>query len=465
MPQFHTSMMPIVLATVFVATAFVSGQTTTRVSLASDGFTQGNGGSEAPAVSADGRFVAFQSDATNFVPDDTNASSDIFVHEIQTGHTTRVSVVTGGGQANGRSLSPTISADGRYVAFWSLASNLVAGDTNSFTDAFVHDNTTGETRRVSVCTDGTQANGSSYYPITSGNGRFVAFTSDASNLVPEPPGSALLQIYVHDMLTGENTRVSVGPSGIPGNNTSYPTSISADGRYVGFYSDASNLVLNDTNSAVDAFVHDRQTGQTLRVSVSTDGVQGNNWSSIPTLSADGRFVAFSSLASNLVLNDTNALWDVFVHDMQTGDTRRVSVTTSGGEGYGTSIASVISANGHFVTFSSGALNFVTCHTDQAYDVFTYNLATGVLRRASTITGGAEGNGTSYTSSISADGGVVAFRSSASNLVPGDTNDVDDIFINSDKGPGSDCPEDVNGDGAIGLSDLARIILRWGQSCN
>src|SRR5437016_8015596 len=245
-------------------------QTTERVSVASGG-TEGNGASLSSALSADGRFVAFVSAATDLVAADTNGVSDVFVHDRQTGATERVSVASGGAEGNGSSgligfaFPPALSADGRFIAFVSFATNLVAGDTNGATDVFVHDRQTGTTERVSVASGGTQSNAASL-------------------------GSAL----------------------------------SADGRFVAFQSDATNLVAGDTNGATDVFVRDRQTGMTERVSVASDGTQANNVSSYPALSADGRFVAFESDATNLVAGDTNGATDVFVHDRQTGATERVS---------------------------------------------------------------------------------------------------------------------------------------------
>ena len=249
---------------------------TTRVSVASDG-TQGNNGSGRLALSADGRYVAFVSLATNLVSGDTNGVMDTFVHDRQTGQTTRVSVASDGMQGNADSGFPSISADGRYVAFWSYASNLVSGDTNLVMDTFVHDRQTGQTTRVSVASDGTQANDWGGNDFISADGRYVGLTYIASNLVSGDTNGTW-DAFVHDRQTAQTTRISVASDGTQGDDRSGGSSISADGRYVGFTSSASNLVTGDTNGTWDACVHDRQTGQTIRVSVDSNGIQGNGWS-------------------------------------------------------------------------------------------------------------------------------------------------------------------------------------------
>lgn len=213
--------------------------------------------------------------------------------------TTRVSIATNGIQGNDYSYSSSISADGRYVAFMSSASNLVSGDINGTDDIFVHDRQTGQTSRVSVTTDGTQGNDSSDRPAISGDGRYVVFESSASNLVSGDT-NGYLDVFVHDRQIGQTSRVSVASDGTQGNDFSKGSSISADGRYVAFMSSTSNLVSGDTNNSWDTFVHDRQTGQTSRVSIATDGTQGNYHSFGTSISNDGRYVTFVSIASNLV---------------------------------------------------------------------------------------------------------------------------------------------------------------------
>jgi hypothetical protein len=417
-----------------VIPAGAEAQTTTRVSVSTGGMQGNEGGSLFPFISATGRFVAFESTSSNLVLGDTNGL-DVFVHDRDTGQTTRVSVSSLGSPGNNSSYSGPLSADGRFVAFRSWASNLVPGDTNGAQDIFVHDRQTGETTRVSVSSSGAQGNGDSWFQVClSDDGRFVGFMSYASNLVPGDTNGAL-DIFVHDRQTDQTTRVSVSSSGTQGNGPSWFPSISADGRFVAFNGGASNLVGGDTNGLYDAFVHDRQTGQTTRISIASSGAQSNGDSWNPTsISADGRFVAFNSEASNLVVGDTNGFQDAFVHDRQTGQTTRVGVSSSGAQGNSHSYCTAISADGRSVAFFSEASNLVVGDTNGFEDAFVHDRQAGQTTRVSVSSSGAQTNGSSGTSnSISSDGRSVPFYSVASNLVPGDTNGWD-IFVH-DREPG------------------------------
>ena len=234
--------------------------TITRVSVDSAG-NQGNDDSLRSSISADGRFVAFSSEATNLVPGDTNNQNDIFVRDLLTNTTSRVSVDSAGNQGNLVSFAPSISANGRFVVLESSASNLVPGDSNNNEDIFVRDLFTNTTTRVSVDSAGNQAIGNFFLPLSSllpsisADGRFVAFSSEATNLVPGDTNSRS-DIFVRDLLTNTTTRVSVDSAGNQGTNESYTPSISADGRFVTFSSDASNLVPGDSNNNEDIFVRD-----------------------------------------------------------------------------------------------------------------------------------------------------------------------------------------------------------------
>ena len=399
---------------------------TRRLSVASDG-TEANGGSSYATISTDGRYVAFLSCATNLVADDTNAWPDVFVHDRETGETQRVSVASDGTQGGGCSSSPSMSADGRYVAFWSCASALVADDTNTYPDVFVHDRETGETELVSVASDGTQGDDCSRDPSMSADGRYMAFLSCATNLVADDT-NAWPDVFVHDRETGETQRVSVASDGTQGDACSTAPSLSADGRYVAFDSQAENLVADDTNTTSDVFVHDRETGETERVSVASDGTQADDSVYNPVISADGRYVTFTSCATNLVADDTNTTPDVFVHDRETGETQRVSVATDGTQGDGCSRAPSISAGGRYVVFYSGATNLVAGDTNGSSDVFVHDRETGDTERVSVAEYGTEAAGTSYRAALSADGRYVAFESDAANLVAGDTNALYDAFV-------------------------------------
>jgi Tol biopolymer transport system component len=429
------------------ATFNVLTGTTERVSLASDG-SQGYAHSWDPSISADGRYVAFDSGATNLVDGDTNGTSDVFVRDRATRQTTRLSLASDGTQGNNSSEYPSISADGRYVAFESGASNLVSGDTNGYWDIFVHDQTTGQTTLASVASDGTQGNGNSADPSISADGRYVAFRSIATNLVSGDTNGSQ-DIFVHDLTTGQTQRVSVASDGTQGDTDSYEPSLSADGRYVAFNSYASNLVSGDTNYRADVFIHDRTTGQTTRLSLASSGTQGDDDSFWPFLSADGRYVAFESYASNLVEGDSNEFCytgvpeqpyincpDIFVHDLMTGQTTRVSVASDGTQGNNYSNGPSISADGRYVAFSSLASTLVSRDTN-GWDVFVHDRTTGQTTRVSLASDGTQGNGNSAEEynrpSISADGCYVAFQSYASNLVSGDTNGASDIFVHTLQG--------------------------------
>jgi Tol biopolymer transport system component len=308
--------------------------------------------------------------ATNLVPGDTNFERDIFLRDRRTGITERVNVDSTGGQSIGYCGDPSVSADGRFVAFWSFASKLVSGDTNANSDIFVRDRQNGTTERVSVDSAGNQGNGTSLYPTISADGRFVSFGSDASNLVSSDT-NALSDIFVHDRQTGATERVSVDSSGAEANGQSYVSVISADGECVAFWSEADNLVPGDSNLAIDVFVHDRQAGVTERASVDSAGVEANCNCDTPSISADGRFVAFSSCASNLAPGDTNGMFDVFLRDRQSATTERVSVKSNGKESDDQSYDPWISQDGRFVSFSSYSTDLVPNDTNGVLDVFVH----------------------------------------------------------------------------------------------
>jgi Ca2+-binding RTX toxin-like protein len=369
-----------------------------------------------PSMSADGRFVAFASSAANLVPGDTNNNEDIFVRDLSTNTTTRVSVDSAGNQGNSSSSYSSISGDGRFVAFSSGA------------NIFVRDLSTNTTTSVSVDSAGNPGNDSSSTPSISANGRFVAFGSNATNLVPGDTNNTR-DIFVRDTIGNTTTRVSVNSAGNQGNSgSSSAPSISADGRFVAFTSDSNNLVPGDTNNRNDIFVRDLSTNTTARVSVGSAGNQGNDASRIPYISADGRFVGFYSDASNLVPGDTNNTIDVFVRDLSTNTTTRASVGSAGNQANGASFDVSISSNGRFVAFRSGASNLVPGDTNNNDDIFVRDTIDNTTTRVSVSSTGDQATDSSFEVSISADGQRVAFSSRASNLVPGDTNSALDVFV-------------------------------------
>jgi len=405
---------------------------TRRVSLSSSG-AQGMSHSYTPSISADDRFVTFRSAATNLVSGDTNGVQDIFVRDLLGSTTERVSVNSSGVQGNGASLANTApsSSDGRFVAFGSHATNLVSGDTNLSTDVFVRDRQSGTTERVSVeSSSGVQGNDDSGSPSISSDGRFVAFESLAYNLDPFIFTYTFNQdIFVHDRQNGTTECVSLSAVslGFGGDSYSYSPSISADGRYVAFSTDADDLVPGFTNGARHVFVRDRQSGTTEWISISSSGVEANDWSYSPAISSNGRYVAFDSWASNLVSGDTNGVRDVFVHDRLSGSTERVSVESSGIEANSWSLVNSISVDGRYIVFESAATNLIPDDTNGHVDVFIRDRQTGTTSCISLAPVGMHGNSDSSLGSIGS-GRFVAFESFADNLVGGDTNGSRDIFV-------------------------------------
>lgn len=402
---------------------------TSRVSVSSAG-AQGSDGSRGSSISADGRYVAFESHAPNLVPGDANASWDVFVHDRVAVATTRISIASGGAEANDVSHYPAISADGRHVAFYSDATNMVPDDTNGVADVFVHDRKTGATTRASVNAAGIEGDSGSYNPSISPDGRYVVFESMASNLALRD-FNGLWDVFVRDRVTGQTSLVSLDSAEGQGNHNSIGGAISADGRYVAFGSTADNLVPGDTNFADDVFVRDRLAGTTSRVSVSTAGGQGSSSSFRPSISADGRYVVFESYANTLVPGDTNGSADVFLRDLLTGATSRVSVDSAGAQGNGHSYYGTISADGLFVSFESMASNLVPGDTNGTADTFVRELPTGTTTRVSVDSAGMQAEGGMESNNrpqISADGRFVAFESAATNLVPLDTNGTWDVIL-------------------------------------
>jgi len=391
------------------------------------------------SLSGDGRYAAFYSPCGIIVSDDANHTEDVFVRDRLFQRIELVSRSNAGEVGNSASSYPSISADAAFVAFCSTATNLVAGDANGAMDVFVRDRETGQTELVSLTTTGEQTNASSPWCDISNNGRYVVFQSEASNLI-EGHTNSWPGVYIRDRELGTTSIASVSGTGEYSEGTSLRPCISGNGRYVAFRSQGNNLAEGDTNGYVDVFVRDLEAGTTERVSVADlTGEQANGPAAcVPALSDDGRYVAFASYASNLVPGDANGKCDVFVRDRFLGLTELVSMTPTGAAGNGDSGGDSwrlsISADGRYVGFASRASNLVVGDTNGAWDVFVRDRQEGTTTLMSVSTEGELGNGDSGTFSValSGDGLAVGFESSATNLIPLDTNGGPDVFVRGEQ---------------------------------
>ncbi len=382
----------------------------------------------ADGLSADGRFMVYDSAANNVVPGDSiGGTNDVFVRDRQNGSVICASVAPSGVPANGDSSDGSITVDGRFVVFDSDASNIVAGDTNAHRDVFVRDLVLGVSERISVSSAGTQANQDSELAAISDDGRFVYFSSIATNLVAGDTAFTN-DVFVRDRQLGVTELVTISTSGGPSNGSGGNVRCSPDGRFACFQHGATNLVPNDLNGKFDIFVRDRVAGATELISISTAGVQANDDCWLATISADGRYVAYESTASNLVLGDTNGKSDVFLRDRTLQTTTLVSVSSSGVQGAADSTGAWISADGRFVGFASYSGNLVFPDNNGTWDIFLRDLQNGTTRRISDNAFGAEANGQSYDPIVSSDGRYVFFTSHATNLVVLDNAFDDDAFL-------------------------------------
>lgn len=394
-----------------------------------------DGSSGGTSISGDGAFVSFASDAANLVPADANGAYDIFRKDAASGDIILVSTDSNGAQADGDSGTSSTSGDGRYVAFWSEAANLVPGDGNGLKDVFVKDSMTGTTALVSARADGAPGNSGSDLPSISDDGRYVAFRSTADDLIAGDTNGAL-DVFVRDTLTGVTALASAGEDGTPGDGPScdtYPPSISADGRYVAFESAAANLVPGDANGKRDIFVKDMQTGEIRLASSDTAGNPGDGGSLYATISDDGRRVLFRSIAGNLVPGDSRICdgvncSDVFLKDLDTGSIIKVSTDAAGGDADAPAWDPDLSGDGRYAAFSSAASNLVPDDTNGTYDIFVKDVETGAVLLISKNAEGRSGNGWSIGPYLSADGLAIAFQSEAADLVPGDANAAADVLL-------------------------------------
>jgi Tol biopolymer transport system component len=379
-----------------------------------------------PSLSTNGRYLAFESDSEEVVPEDANGFRDVFVRDRKTGENQRVSVATGGAEADQSSTNASLSGNGRYVAFSSSATNLVAEDDELFPDIFFHDRKQGTTTRVSRPLPGPEeVDGQSIGAFVSRNGRFVAFSSFASNLV-EGDGNGVADAFVWERKTGLVTRVSVSSAGVESAMGGRVEGISASGRYVSFVSSTPDLVADDENGEVDIFVYDRRRGATRRASLASDGSEAEGQSYGGALSASGRYVAFNSYATNLAPGD---FAKAYVKDLKTGELELVSVTSAGEPADEESEGVVISSSGRFVAFQSDATNLDPVVNDENdEDVFFRDRKRGTTVRLSVDPAGEGIDGNCARLAISGKGRVVAFDSPATDLVAGDGNAATDVFV-------------------------------------
>lgn len=418
--------LPVVVLTVAALAASVPAQSTVRASVATAG-TQSDSHSNYPVVSADGRFVAFDSTATNLVAGDTNNQGDVFVRDLHAGITTRVSVATGGTQANSYSSRPVLSADGRFVVFVSAATNLVASDTNGLEDVFVHDRQTGVTTCASVSPGGTTgAFGHSQYPSLSADGRYVVFHSGAQDLVPGDTNS-VNDVFLRDLQTGTTTRISVRSDGTQTFAPSDFAKISGDGTQVAFKT-SDSLLPSDPWNTSDLWVKDLTTGTLSIVSRTLLGAPSPAGGEAIDLSTDGRFVLFSSGANDLVAGDVTPGGDYFVRDMLLGTTEFAVVTSTGAQVLNTVWRASMSSDGRKIAFAAMANNVVPGDTNNVSDAFVRDRWLATVVRASVSTTGTQANGETRLVAISAEGRHATFLTGASNLVTGDTNGVQDVFV-------------------------------------
>lgn len=425
----------------------------TRASVDSDE-AQSSGDSSDPSISETGRYVAFSSAATSLVASDGNGKSDIFVRDRTAGTTSRVSVATAGTEASGGdSTEPAIGADGRYVVFVSAATNLVASDGNGKKDIFLRDTNLNTTTIISRDTNSGDSDNDSSSPSVSEDGRFVVFASTATDLVASDT-NGVSDIFLYDSQAAGNkiSRISLDTTADNANGASSAPVISSDGAYIAYESLASDIVASDTLGKKDIFLYNRVAGTTVRISLNADDTQGNADSSSAAISSDGRYIAFDSEATNLVVSDSNSASDIFRYDRQTDTIIRVSLNSSGLQVTGNSFAPAISQDGSVVAFLSDATSLISGDTnntaaDGVFDVFVYDTSDGSITRENITLEEIQRSGTCGNPAIDDDGSVVAFDCEAENLVPTDSNDSTDVFVTD-----TACPTDSDSDATVDCSD-------------
>ena len=426
------------------ASAATTNSTTATISNADNG-TQGNGYSYSNpgSISDDGRYVTYGSDASNIVANDTNGLRDIFLYDTVTKTTTMITKGYDGTPSNGKSYNPVISGNGQYITYSSLASNLVAGDTNGKQDVFLYNILTGITSLVSVADNGTQGNGASSSPSISDDGTYITYQSTANNLVTNDKNGNT-DIFLYNAETKTTKLISVRTVGLSepvqtdGNSGS--AQISGNGQYIVFTSYADDLISKDLNEVQDVFLYNVSTGAIIRVNVADNGTEANAAGYNPSINYDGTYITFTSTATNLVENDTNNVADVFLRDTVNKTTTRVSVASDGTPTNAACSGGSISANGRYIVYYSGATNLVV-GSGSFYNVYLYDTQKGTTILLTQGYNGTQANKDCFSPFISGNGDYVVYYSDASNLVANDTNGYSDVFLTNvtpvDVYPGDD----------------------------
>lgn len=408
---------------------------TSRVSVSAAG-VQGNGHSERPAISGDGQFITFETRATNLVPGDTNARADVMVFDRVNNTIERVSWAHNGSQGDDDSYEAAISGDGRYVAFTSEATNIVPSRTSRDgttqyrgpgIHVYLRDRQAETNSLVSRSSDNVPADRHAWLADISADGRYVTFSSHAVNLMLQSSNGANRDPFLHDTVTGQLQYVAINMKGTNARHGGSFAKLSGDGQVVAYRSIDSHIVPNDTNRVFDIFVYELATGLTERVSVNSQGKQSSFMSRFPEISADGRFVVFET-AARLDNRDTNSVIDIYIHDRVTHVTQLVSVAKDGDAANAASTMASVSGDGRYVSFLSLASNLVSNDTGRVQDVFVRDMQTGKTIRASVGMNGVSPNNRSNWQAISDNGEYLTYASLATNLVPGDTNSDIDVFV-------------------------------------
>ncbi|MCY2960332.1 MAG: hypothetical protein NTY35_09220 [Planctomycetota bacterium] len=406
--------------------------TVERISVDANG-GEGDGFSTQPAITPDGRFVVFVSTSTNLVPGDTNSVGDVFVRDLLAGTIERASVGPGGVESDAACSYPAISDDGRYVAFNTAASTFDPGDTNGALDVYLRDRWSGTIERVSFGTGGAPGDGPSFAPTLADGAHFVLFVSWAGNLVPGDT-NATRDVFLRDRVSGVTERVSVSSAGAEGDDMSGSSTLlsfaTPDGRFVVFGSLASTLAAGDANSGADVFLRDRAAGTTTLLVQAPGGGSPNGQTELGSMTRDGRFVGFASSAAGLVAGDTNGTTDSFVLDRSNGTIERVSIPNVGGESAGDSWAPSISQDGRFAVFASSAADIVAGDTNDRRDVFRRDRLAATTERYVLAGGFAQPLDDVFSAAPTASGDRVAFAYAGDDMVVADFNAASDVFVSN-----------------------------------